>query len=254
MTTTTVRSAEELCAASANGGLVFDRVRADYGTARALHGLSVEITAGTAFAILGVNGAGKSTFGRVAAGLVPVTEGHVYFDGAEITGLSPQKVSRAGLRYIPEGRGIFPGLSVSDNLRQAALRLGKARQREAIGEMYDVFPVLSERREQRAGSMSGGEQQMLAMSMALVAGPRLMIADEMSLGLAPKMVSEVFSSLQRAKDAGITIVLIEQFIHQALAFADDCAIFNRGVATWVGPADEAGPGVLDSYLGETSSA
>jgi branched-chain amino acid transport system ATP-binding protein len=241
-------------AASAHGGLVFDDVRVDYGPAYGLHGLTLTVTGGTAFAILGVNGSGKSTFGRAASGLVPVRDGQIYFDGNNITGKSPQQVSRLGLRYIPEGRGIFPGMSVSDNLRQAVLRLSKGEQKRAIADTFDLFPVLAQRRDQRSGTMSGGEQQMLAMSLALIAKPRLIIADEMSLGLAPKMVTEVFDSLQRAKDTGITIVLIEQFIHRALAFADDCAIFHRGQTSWAGRAEDAGPGVLDSYLGETSSA
>ncbi|UIX29263.1 ABC transporter ATP-binding protein [Streptomyces sp. GQFP] len=237
---------------SANGGLVLRDLTVTYGTAQALFDVSLEVKGGTTLAVLGVNGAGKSTLGRALSGLVPVSGGRIHFDGADITGLAPHRVSRAGLRYIPEGRGIFPGLSVADNLRQAVLQLGKADRKNAIDETFEVFPVLAQRRSQRAGSMSGGEQQMLAMSLSLVAGPRLIIADEMSLGLAPKMVNVVFESLERARSAGITIILIEQFIHRALAFADDCAIFSRGRVTWSGPARTAGKEVLDSYLGEAT--
>ncbi|MFF5010937.1 ABC transporter ATP-binding protein [Streptomyces phaeochromogenes] len=254
MSTATTSTHEPAAApeTSANGGLVIQDLTVTYGVAQALFDVSLEVKGGTILAVLGVNGAGKSTLGRALSGLVPVTSGRIHFDGADITGLAPHRVSRAGLRYIPEGRGIFPGLSVADNLRQAVLQLGKANRKSAIDETFEVFPVLAQRRNQRAGSMSGGEQQMLAMSLSLVAGPRLIVADEMSLGLAPKMVSVVFASLERARSAGITIILIEQFIHRALAFADDCAIFSRGRVTWTGPAGTAGKEVLDSYLGEAT--
>lgn len=237
---------------SAKGGLVLRDLKVAYGTAQALFGVSLAVRGGTTLAVLGVNGAGKSTLGRAVAGLIPVASGRIHFDGADITGLAPHRVSQAGLRYIPEGRGIFPGMSVADNLRQAALKLGKADRGLAIEETFDVFPVLAQRRGQRAGSLSGGEQQMLAMSLSLVSGPRLIIADEMSLGLAPKMVNVVFDSLQRARSAGITIILIEQFIHRALAFADDCAIFSRGRVSWSGPAGIASQAVLDRYLDEAT--
>ncbi|MEV8546845.1 ABC transporter ATP-binding protein [Streptomyces sp. NPDC051572] len=238
---------------SANGGLVLQDLTVTYGTAQALFDVSLEVEGGTTLAVLGVNGAGKSTLGRALSGLIPVTSGRIHFNGADITGLAPHRVSQAGLRYIPEGRGIFPGLSVADNLRQAALQLGgKADRKRAVDEVFEVFPVLGQRRDQRAGSMSGGEQQMLAMSLSLVSGPRLIIADEMSLGLAPKMVNVVFASLERARSAGITVILIEQFIHRALDFADDCAIFSRGRVTWRGSARTASKEVLDSYLGEAT--
>jgi branched-chain amino acid transport system ATP-binding protein len=241
-------------AASASGGLVLHDLTVTYGTAQALLGVSLVVRGGSTLAVLGVNGAGKSTLGRAVSGLIPVTSGRIYFDGADITGSEPHRVSRAGLRYIPEGRGIFPGLSVADNLRQAVLSVDKRDRKRAIEEIFDVFPVLSGRRSQRAGSLSGGEQQMLAMSLSLVVSPRLIIADEMSLGLAPKMVNVVFESLERARAAGITIILIEQFIHRALAFAGDCAIVGRGRVSWSGPAGAAGREVLERYLGESRPA
>jgi branched-chain amino acid transport system ATP-binding protein len=239
--------------ASANGGLVLHDVKAGYLAAQALFGVSLMVKGGSTLAVLGVNGAGKSTLGRAVSGLIGVVGGRVYFDGADITGRPPHQVSRAGLRYIPEGRGIFPGLSVADNLRQAVLSVRKSERGRASDEIFDLFPVLAQRRHQRAGSLSGGEQQMLAMSLSLIGRPRLIIADEMSLGLAPKMVNVVFESLERARSAGITIVLIEQFVHRALAFADDCAIFSRGRVSWSGPARAAQQEVLDRYLGETGS-
>jgi branched-chain amino acid transport system ATP-binding protein len=254
MTDLTTRGAMDPRQASSNGGLVVRDLQVAYGPARALSGISLAVKGGTTLALLGVNGSGKSTFGRAVSGLIPATGGQIFFDGAEITGRAPHHVSRLGLRYIPEGRGIFPGLSVADNLRQAVLKQSKDDQKRAIDDTFDVFPVLAQRRDQRSGSMSGGEQQMLAISIAMIAGPRLIIADEMSLGLAPKMVSAVFDSLGRARAAGITIILIEQFIHRALEFADECAIFNRGHVRWNGPAQAAGREILDGYLGETSSA
>ncbi|ODU30365.1 MAG: ABC transporter ATP-binding protein [Pseudonocardia sp. SCN 73-27] len=215
-----------------------------------MFGLDLAARGGSALAVLGPNGAGKSTLGRAVAGLVPVCSGRVWFDGQDITGWAAHRVRRAGLAYIPEGRGIFPGLSVLDNLRMAVRQLPSKKAREtAIDAAYGLFPVLEQRRDQRAGSLSGGEQQMLALGRVLVVGPKLIVADEMSLGLAPLMVNAVFDGLATAREDGVTVVLIEQFVHRALAFADDCAVISRGQVTWSGPAAEAGPQVLEQYLG-----
>ncbi|MEU4245334.1 ABC transporter ATP-binding protein [Actinoplanes sp. NPDC026619] len=238
---------------TADGGLLVQDLKVGYGTSQALFGATFNARGGSTLAVLGVNGSGKSTFGRAVAGLVPITGGRIYFDGTDITGLSPHRISRAGLRYIPEGRGIFPGLTVNDNLKQALMPVGRGERGQALHDIFETYPVLFQRRSQRAGSMSGGEQQILAMSLALMSRPKLIIADEMSLGLAPKMVSAVFDSLERARSTGITVILIEQFIHRALAFADDCVILNRGTVGWFGEAGSAGTEVLDRYLGETSA-
>jgi branched-chain amino acid transport system ATP-binding protein len=236
-------------------GLSVDGLEIRYGASTALFGVSLEVSAGSALAVLGPNGAGKSTLGRAVSGLVPVARGHIRFSGRDITGWSPHRVRRAGLTYIPEGRGIFPGLSVLDNLRMATRQLGGRSERQAgIERAMKMFPILGSRETQRAASLSGGEQQMLAMARALVVDPKLIIADEMSLGLAPLMVDQVFESLQQARDGGITIVLIEQFIHRALEFADNCVILSRGLVGWSGPASAAGQEVLDRYLGEAATA
>jgi branched-chain amino acid transport system ATP-binding protein len=236
-------------------GLRADAMEVRYGQTQALFGISLEVRPGAMLAILGPNGAGKSTLGRAASGLVPLHRGTLTLDGTDITGWAPHKVRRAGLTYIPEGRGIFPGLSVVDNLRMAARQLtGKRPRQEAIDDAFDMFPVLGDRRAQRAGSLSGGEQQMLALARALCVRPKVIIADEMSLGLAPMMVDVVFERLDAVRNDGIAIVLIEQFVHRALALADDCIILNRGIVTWRGPARDAGTEILDRYLGDAAPA
>jgi branched-chain amino acid transport system ATP-binding protein len=236
-------------------GLLVEDLEVRYGSSQALFGISLEVEAGSTLAVLGPNGAGKSTFGRAVSGLVPPSRGKITFDGVDITKWAPQRVRRAGLTYIPEGRGIFPGLSVLDNLRMATRQLGRRVDRKAgIERAMNMFPILGQRQHQRASSLSGGEQQMLAMARALVAEPKLIIADELSLGLAPIVVDQVFETLGAARNSGVTIVLIEQFIHRALAFADRCTILKRGLVGWSGPAEDAGQEVLDRYLGEVATA
>src|SRR5215467_10007258 len=191
-----------------------------YASVQALFDVSIEVPEGSVVAVLGANGAGKSTLARAVSGLVPAFEGKVIFGGEDITSASPHEIRRAGLVHIPEGRGIFPGLSVSENLRMAVRRVGSAAERRsAVDRAYEMFPRLAERRSQRAGTLSGGEQQMLALARALAVPPKLIIADEMSLGLAPLVVDFVFESITAAAETGVTIVLIEQFIHRALALA-----------------------------------
>jgi branched-chain amino acid transport system ATP-binding protein len=224
-----------------------------YGAFRALFGVNLEVPKGSMLAMLGPNGAGKSTFGRAVSGLIPITAGRIEFAGEDISGWPAHRRSQAGIAYIPEGRGIFPGLSVIENLRMAVRQAGKRPEREAaIAKAIELFPVLGTRRTQRAGSLSGGEQQMLALARALSCDPKLIIADEMSLGLAPLVVDTVFEGLDAARQSGITVVLIEQFIHRALAMADQCVILSRGEVSWSGEASAAGEEVLDRYLGESA--
>jgi len=224
-----------------------------YGPSQALFGVSVAVEAGTVVAVLGANGAGKSTLARAASGLVPRSAGSVQFDGQDITRASPHGIRKLGLTYIPEGRGIFPGLSVLDNLRMAVAQERRQDRAGAIERAIERFPVLGKRRTQRAGSLSGGEQQMLALARALAVSPKLIIADEMSLGLAPLVAESVFEGLDEARQAGITIVLTEQFVHRALAMADTCVILTRGRVGWSGPAAEAGEEVIERYLGEADA-
>jgi branched-chain amino acid transport system ATP-binding protein len=224
-----------------------------YGRSQALFGVSLDVAPGTVLAVLGANGAGKSTLARAVSGLVPPHAGRVLFGGKDITGLPAHRIRRLGLTYVPEGRGIFPGLSVTDNLRMAVAKEPRHDRSTAIERAVERFPVLGERLSQRAGSLSGGEQQMLALARAFAVSPKLIIADELSLGLAPLITESVFQSLEEARSSGTTIVLSEQFVHRALAMADSCVILTRGQVSWTGPASEAGQEVIDRYLGEAEA-
>jgi branched-chain amino acid transport system ATP-binding protein len=229
--------------------LAIENIDVRYGPSQALFDVSIDVGPGSVTAVLGANGAGKSTLARAVSGLVPISAGTMRFEGEIINGESAHRIRKRGLTYIPEGRGIFPGLSVLDNLRMAVAQEKRSERVGAIDRAIDLFPVLGQRRTQRAGSLSGGEQQMLALARALAVPPRLIIADEMSLGLAPMVAESVFCSLEEAGRSGITIVLIEQFIHRALALADSCVILTNGRVGWSGPSTEARQEVLDRYLG-----
>jgi len=230
-------------------------LRVSYGDAQALFGIDLSVGAGEVVTVLGPNGAGKSTLAGALSGLVRPVTGTVRFAGEEITGWPAHRVSHLGLAHIPEGRGIFPALSVADNLRMRLRRVGSVRERgAAIDRAFSIFPVLGNRRRQLAGTLSGGEQQMLSLAPVLASPPRLLIADEMSLGLAPLLVDAIFTSLGEARQQGVTIILIEQFVHRALAFADRAVILRRGTITWQGPCQDAGADVLARYLSETAAA
>jgi branched-chain amino acid transport system ATP-binding protein len=238
-------------------GVLLDVVDVDvrYASVQALFGVSMSVPECSVVAVLGANGAGKSTLARAVSGLVSPSAGTVTFEGEDITKAAPHAIRRAGLVHIPEGRGIFPGLSVQENLRMAVRRVGaKDERRSAIDHAYEMFPVLADRRTQRAGTLSGGEQQMLALGRALAITPKLIIADEMSLGLAPLIVDFVFETIEQASKAGLTIVLIEQFVHRALSLADHCVILRQGSVAWSGPSSDAREEVLDRYLGEAAEA
>jgi branched-chain amino acid transport system ATP-binding protein len=225
-----------------------------YAAFEAVTDATVEVGAGSLLAVLGPNGAGKSTLCRAIAGLVPVSAGSVVLGDAEVTAWSPHRRRRAGLAYIPEGRGIFPALSVIDNLRMAARQLrGREPRRQAVERATELFPRLGERRRQLAGSLSGGEQQMLGLARALTVEPRVVIADEMSLGLAPLIVDQVFEQVEAVRRTGVTILLVEQFVHRALSIADRCVIMSRGTVAWSGTPAEAGNEVLDRYLGQEAA-
>lgn len=225
-----------------------------YGAALALSGVSFEVPRGHMVALLGPNGAGKSTLGRAISGLIPLIDGQIKLEGESVNVWPAYQRSRAGIAYIPEGRGIFPGLSVIDNLRMACRQAGSKSDRlAAINTAIELFPALGSRRSQRAGSLSGGEQQMLALARALAVHPKVVIADEMSLGLAPLVVESVFDGLTKACEMGITVLLIEQFVHRALAMANTCVILQRGEVAWSGAAADANDQVVNSYLGENQS-
>jgi branched-chain amino acid transport system ATP-binding protein len=232
--------------------LVVEDLSVRYGDAVALSGVSFRVEAGQVLALLGANGAGKSSLARSVSGLVRPSGGSVVFAGQEICEWPAHRIRRAGLVHLPEGRGVFRGLTVFDNLRMAAANLeGRQARREGVEQAYAIFPALATRRRQIAGSLSGGEQQMLSLARALTTAPKVVIADELSLGLAPKMVDVVFEGLGRARDAGVTVVMIEQYVHRALEFADECVVLQRGQLVWKGPASAAAKDVLSHYLGDT---
>jgi branched-chain amino acid transport system ATP-binding protein len=221
-----------------------------YGAPLAVNRVSFDLMPGSVLTVLGANGAGKSSIARACAGLVPAAAGQVRLGGVDITRWSADRTRRAGLIYVPESRGIFPTLSVAENLR-LAVRITSNPDR-ALASALEMFPILAERRHQRAGSMSGGEQQMLSLARALVGEPKVLIIDEPSLGLSPVLVEQVFDSLAIAKQQGMTMILAEQFAHRALALSDQCLIMTRGVPTWSGSAKEAGKALLSHYIGDAA--
>jgi len=227
-----------------------------YGSARALFGVSLDVPQGSVVAVLGANGAGKSSLAGAIAGTVTPKAGTVTFGGVDVTGLPAHRMCRAGVAYVPEDRNLFPHLSVRDNLwAQLRFSVPRAERRAALERALSLFPVLAERRNQGAGTLSGGEQQMLALARVLAAPPRLLIADEMSMGLAPRMVDVVFESLARIRDEGVTVLLVEQFVERALDLADVAVVLRHGRVVWSGPAADVGTDVLAEYLsGEASSA
>jgi branched-chain amino acid transport system ATP-binding protein len=234
--------------------LEIEGLRVSYGDAQALFGIDLAVTRGEVVAVLGANGAGKTTLAGAISGLVRPVSGHIRFKGEEISTRPSHRVTSLGLAHIPEGRGIFPSLPVIDNLRMRLRRVGRRSEREeAIARAFTLFPVLGERRRQRAGTLSGGEQQMLALAPVLAAPPSLLIADELSLGLAPLLVDAIFKTLEQARADGVTIILIEQFVHRALAFADRAVILQRGKIGWEGSSAAAGSEVLARYLSETAA-
>ncbi len=226
-----------------------------YGEARALFGVSFDVRPGSVTTVLGANGAGKSSLASAIAGVVKPSAGSIEFEGEEITGRSAHRICKLGLAYVPESRNLFPHLTVRDNLwAQIRFTVDGAERRAALERAFELFPVLAERRRQQAGTLSGGEQQMLSLARVLAAPPKMLIADEMSLGLAPLMVDLVFESLQRARNEGVTVLLIEQFVERALGFADDAVILRHGLVGWRGQASDAGNELLAEYLGgETAS-
>jgi len=230
--------------------LEVDELTVAYGRLTALDGVNVAVPDGAVVAILGPNGAGKTTLLRAVAGLAPATSGSIRLEGETLEGLPPHRRAERGVCLIPEGRGIFPALTVADNLEVA---LGGDGER--AGRVFEFFPVLGERRSQLAGTLSGGEQQMLALARAVGSAPKLLMADELSLGLAPMLVATINDALRRLhEEEGRTILLVEQYAAHALALADFVVILNRGTVAWAGEPDElrASKVLVESYLGSTA--
>ena len=214
-----------------------DRIVAGYGDAAVLRDVTLHVPPGTVVALLGPNGAGKTTLLRVASGLLVPSSGDIRLDETSLVRSPAEVFARAGICHIPEGRGIFRSMSVKDNL---LLQAPTGGEHDALERAVDAFPRLGERLEQRAGTMSGGEQQMLAVARAYLSNPSFVFLDEVSLGLAPRIVDEIFEFLRRLADGGAALLLVEQYITRALAIADFVFILNQGRIAFAGE-----PGELD---------
>ena len=228
-------------------------LRAGYGRAEVLHGLSLDAAKGSVVTVIGPNGAGKSTLLNTLMGMLPA-KGSIEFDGASITDLTLEERAMLGIALVPEKRELFGSMSVQDNLVLGAyrqVRLRNARWRDRLDDVFTLFPRLQERRSQEAGTLSGGERQMLAVGRALMSRPSLLMLDEPSLGLAPLIVKEIFSIIETLRQTGVTIVLVEQNARAALAVADRGFVLEMGEIGLQGPADDLArdPRVIDTYLG-----
>lgn len=231
--------------------LQVERLSAGYGAMPVLHEISLEVRAAELVALVGSNGAGKTTLLRALSRVLPCS-GSIRFDGHELVGLRPEQVFGLGLVQVPEGRQLFPRMSVHDNLLMGAYRRREQTAvRRDLERVYGIFPRLAERRRQLAGSMSGGEQQMCAMARALMAAPRLMMIDEMSLGLAPVIVDQLMEVLAAIRRDGVTVLLVEQDVQVALSGADRAYVIETGRVVLSGAARELidNPQVQQAYLG-----
>ncbi len=223
-------------------------LKAAYGRIEVLHGVNLRVPAGTLFALLGPNGAGKTTTLKVIDGRHSPASGCVHIGGHHLNGVGADRLSRAGVCSIPEGRGIFPNLSVEENLKIMTYGRVNLTLKEVEEKTFTRFPILAERRKQVAGTLSGGQQQMLAMSRAVVTDPALLLLDELSMGLAPLVVAELYDVLGQLASEGMTVLLVEQFARTALAIADYAAVLVHGQIQAVGqPADMED--VASAYLG-----
>jgi branched-chain amino acid transport system ATP-binding protein len=227
-------------------------ISAGYDTGLVLRDIFLTVPQASVVALLGANGAGKTTLLRVASGQLRPTAGQVLFDGTDMTGARSEQLARRGLCHVPEGRGIFPSLTVADNIRLQAAP-GSDR-RKVLKQVTEAFPRLGERLEQRAGTMSGGEQQMLALARAYVANPTVVLLDEVSMGLAPRIVDEIFGYLRQLASTGISLLVVEQYVSRALELADYVYILDRGRLTYVGePSEISEETIAHSYLGGLAS-
>ncbi|HXG14842.1 MAG TPA: ABC transporter ATP-binding protein [Calidithermus sp.] len=232
--------------------LVLRQVTAGYGHFTALWDVSLEVAAGEAVAVVGPNGAGKTTLLRVISGVIAPRAGALLFEGQPLTGRPAHEVVARGIAHVPEGRRLFPALTVADNLKMGAfLPAARRHYRESLERVYALFPVLAERRHQRAGSLSGGEQQMLAIARALMSRPRLILFDEPSMGLAPVMVLRLFDLIRRVREEGYTILIVEQNVRQVLKLVDRAYLLEVGRIKMEGRAEDLGEQdfVRKAYVG-----
>jgi branched-chain amino acid transport system ATP-binding protein len=227
-------------------------LKVHYGAIEAVRGIDFQLTRGQITTLVGANGAGKSTTLLALSGLLEVSAGSILFDGEELRGTAPHHIVQRGLVQVPEGREILRTLSVRENLLLGAYRRKQAMETAAdLTGMITLFPRLKEKLDGRAGDLSGGEQQMLAIARALMAKPRLLLLDEPSMGLAPILVSEIFRTLSHLKQAGLTVLLVEQNVRQALRIAHRAYVMENGAITLSGPSADLmhDPKVVDAYLG-----
>jgi len=237
--------------------LEVEGVDAFYGNAQALWDVSFRVAEGEIVTIIGANGAGKSTTLRSVTGLLEPRKGRILFEGADVTGMAPNALVARGVVLIPEARQLWPGMTVLENLEMGAYaRAARSARMRTLERVFAMFPLLKQRAGQKAGTLSGGEQQMCAIGRGLMARPRLLLLDEPSLGLAPMLVREVFASLKSIREQGVTIVLVEQNVHHALALADHAFVLETGRVTLSGPACELvhDPRIREGYLGLTASS
>jgi branched-chain amino acid transport system ATP-binding protein len=234
--------------------LTIKELVAGYGKVQVLHGISIEVPKGKVVTLIGSNGAGKTTTMRAISGIRPLSRGSVWFDGADISKMKAHERVLAGIVQAPEGRGVFPGMTVLENLEMGAYARvfpTKAEHDATLGRVFELFPRLEERRSQVGGTLSGGEQQMLAIGRALMARPRLLLLDEPSMGLAPMIIQQIFRIITEINQAGTTILLVEQNAQQALSRSDRAYILETGEVVTTGSGKEllVDPAVKQAYLG-----
>jgi branched-chain amino acid transport system ATP-binding protein len=226
-------------------------LKSGYGRTEVLRGVDLQVNAGEIVALLGSNGAGKSTLNNTVCGLVPARAGRVSFAGEDLTNRHYRRIVQAGLIQVPEGRRVFPNLSVLENLELGAFARARERRAQNLERVFATFPRLAERTAQKAGTMSGGEQQMLAIGRGMMAEPKLLILDEPSLGLSPLLVQEMFALIAKLRADGLSILLVEQNVAQSLAIADRAIVLENGERRFEGQPDTllASPELKRAYLG-----
>ncbi|ABG03335.1 ABC transporter related [Rubrobacter xylanophilus DSM 9941] len=231
--------------------LALENVSAGYGNLQVLHGISLEVQPGELVAIIGANGAGKTTTLRTISGFIRPSSGSISFEGEPLAGKRPHDIARRGLVQVPEGRSLFGGLTVLENLSMGGYTRTAAEREEALREVYELFPVLKERRDQPAATLSGGQQQMVAIGRALMARPRLLMLDEPSLGLDPKTTGRVFSVVERIRQTGVAVLIVEQDAVKTLRLADRAYVLESGEVALQGTGSELleDQKVRSAYLG-----
>jgi len=232
--------------------LELSNLDAGYGSFQALFGISMSVKAGEAVAVIGSNGAGKTTLLRVISGLLPASSGTMTMEGVALRETPPHKIIETGIAHVPEGRRLFPRLSVESNLKIGGyIRPARAKFEERLAFVYGLFPRLQERRAQLAGTLSGGEQQMCAIARALMSGPKLVLLDEPSMGLAPVIVAQVFELVRRLRDEGYTVLIVEQNVRQVLKIADRAYLLEAGRIKTSGSSQElsASDEIRKAYMG-----